>query len=438
MVATAGCTATLTGVAPPASAATLGNCAWTASKVATGATGVSYGYALTAATAASLTSVTMTVPTGTGGTPTVGTVSPVSLAGGSVSLSGTTLTYSFTAAAIASGTAISIQVNGLTNTATAGSYTAQLSTRRSTGAIDTGTSGPVALTGSTLSSPAWSSSSTLTGAAGVSYTYTFTPPALVTLITSITMTVPPGTAGSPAVGTVSPSGLAGGTVALSGTTLTYTTTGAALAGTAISIQVNGLTNTATAGSYTSEIVTNSVLGPVSTGVTPALTFAGPLTLTSPGSLTWTGTLTGLNQPLADATAGDQQLTVNDATGTGAGWHVTVSATAFSNGTYTFPNTGTFTTNGSLSSVSASTAPSASCLSCIPPGNTTTYPVAITTASSSPPPATVYDVAAGSGTGAITLGGHSAANPFGWWVNVPASARAGAYTSTVTVAVVSGP
>ena len=63
---------------------------------------------------------------------------------------------------------------------------------------------------------------------------------------------------------------------------------------------------------------------------------------------------------------------------------------------------------------------------------------ITTAASSPTPATVYDVSAGSGLGPVTLGGHSAANPVGWWINVPANARAGSYTSTVTVAVVSGP
>src|SRR5215469_1872978 len=59
--------------------------------------------------------------------------------------------------------------------------------------------------------------------------------------------------------------------------------------------------------------------------------AGSLTLTSPTSLTWTSTLNGLDQSLVDTVAGDQQYTVNDASGSGAGWHVTASATTFTNG-----------------------------------------------------------------------------------------------------------
>jgi hypothetical protein len=56
----------------------------------------------------------------------------------------------------------------------------------------------------------------------------------------------------------------------------------------------------------------------------------------------------------------------------------------------------------------------------------------------PTPATVFDVAANSGLGPMTIGGSSAANPVGWWVVVPGSAVSGAYTSTIAVAVVSGP
>lgn len=439
-VAAAGCAASLVGVlgvAPPASAATLANCAWSASKTTTGATGTSYAYALTAATTSSLTSVTMTVPAGTAGTPTAGTVSPGGLAGGSIALAGTTLTYSFPAASITAGSAISIQVKGLTNTTTAGSYTAQLSTFSGTGAVDTGTSGPVVLTSTALTNPTWSASSVTVGATGTSYTYTFTTPSLLTVITSITMTVPPGTTGTPTLGTVS--GLAGGSITLSGTTLTYSGLSLALIGTAVSIQVKGLTNTTTAGSYTAEIATNALGIGVSSGVTPAVTFTGLLTIISPASLTWAGTLNGINQPISDANAADQQLTVSDATSSGAGWHITVAATTFSNGAKTFPDTGTLVLTGGLSSMTAATAPTASCVtSCTLPADTTTYPVAITTAASAPAPAVVYNTTAGSGQGAVTLGGRSAANPVGWWVNVPASALTGAYTSTVTVSIVSGP
>jgi hypothetical protein len=166
---------------------------------------------------------------------------------------------------------------------------------------------------------------------------------------------------------------------------------------------------------------------------------GALTLTSPGSLSWSSTLTGLDQQLVDANVGDQQYTVNDATGTGLGWHVTTSATQFTNGTKTFPNTGTFSTNGSTSSISSTTAPIATCTAtCTLPTNTTTYPVAITTAAVTPTPVTIYDTQASTGLGQIVIGGSTTTAPVGWWVYVPASASAGSYTSTITMAIISGP
>jgi WxL domain surface cell wall-binding len=166
--------------------------------------------------------------------------------------------------------------------------------------------------------------------------------------------------------------------------------------------------------------------------------AGPLTLTSPSSLSWSTTLTGVDQQLVDTNAGDQQYTVNDATGSGAGWHVTTSATTFTNGSSTFPNTGTFSTNGSVTSITSTSAPSATCTaSCSLPTNQTTYPVAITTGTS-PTPVTIYDTAAGTGMGEMVIGGSTATNPVGWWVNVPASATAGSYTSTITMEIISAP
>jgi hypothetical protein len=167
--------------------------------------------------------------------------------------------------------------------------------------------------------------------------------------------------------------------------------------------------------------------------------AGALTLTSPSALNWATTLTGLDQQLVDGTAGDQQYTVNDATGSGSGWHVTTSATQFTNGSITFPNTGTFSTNGSTTAISSTIGPTATCsATCTLPTNTTTYPVAITTATSSPTPTTIYDTAAGTGMGQIVIGGSTAAHPVGWWVNVPSYATAGSYVSTITMEIISGP
>jgi hypothetical protein len=63
---------------------------------------------------------------------------------------------------------------------------------------------------------------------------------------------------------------------------------------------------------------------------------------------------------------------------------------------------------------------------------------MTTAVSAPAVYTVYDTAVSTGEGVMTIGGSSAANPIGWWVQVPAAAYAGVYTSTVTLEVISGP
>ncbi|SRR6266851_4741184 len=167
--------------------------------------------------------------------------------------------------------------------------------------------------------------------------------------------------------------------------------------------------------------------------------AGTLTLTSPSSLTWASTLTGLDQSVVDTVSGDQQYTVTDATGSGAGWHVTTSATTFTNGSHALPNSLTFVTTGSVTSITATSAPTASCSgTCSLPSNSTTYPVAITTAASSPVPVTIYDTAAASGLGQIVIGGSTQPNPVGWWANIPANASAGSYTSVITMAVISGP
>jgi hypothetical protein len=166
---------------------------------------------------------------------------------------------------------------------------------------------------------------------------------------------------------------------------------------------------------------------------------GTLTMTMPASLSWSTTLTGSTQDLVDATAADQGYLVQDETGSGAGWHVTTSATTFTFGTATFADTGTFSTNGSVTSISSAAAPTATCVTtCTLPTDTTTYPVAIKTAAASPQAFNVYDTPATTGMGDITIGGSTATDPVGWWVVVPPTATAGAYTSTITMTIVSGP
>jgi hypothetical protein len=320
----------------------------------------------------------------------------------------------------------------------AGSYTSVITTRTGTTTVDSGTTAAVTIAGA-LASPAWYVSTAALSATGVSYTYTFTT-ATTSTLSSVTMTVPAGTAGTAAVGAVTPSSVAaGGSVSLAGTTLTYTFTSVSISsGTAVSIKVTGLTNTSTTGSYSSVITTKNAGTAVDSGTSLPISFPGTVTLTSPGSLTWVIALSGVNQQTVDTNAADQQLTVSDSTGTAAGWHVTASVTTFTASSYTIPSTGAMDVTGSVSSV-ASTAPSAACVgSCVLPADTTTYPVLLNTASSSPPPFTLYDTSSGTGVGQVTLGGSTATYPIGWWMNVPANAHAGIYTSTVTLTVVSGP
>lgn len=171
---------------------------------------------------------------------------------------------------------------------------------------------------------------------------------------------------------------------------------------------------------------------------------GPLTLTAPSELDWSGTANGLDLHLEDVTAGQQSYGVDDATGTGAGWHVTASATTFATGDAapfnSLPNTGTLSTNGGTA-YGASTAPTAVCATgatCTLPVDTTAYPVAITTGG---PASTIYDSATSNGFGSIIVGG--GADPVGWWLNVPANtplAPTGpsTYASTVTLQIISGP
>ena len=48
------------------------------------------------------------------------------------------------------------------------------------------------------------------------------------------------------------------------------------------------------------------------------------------------------------------------------------------------------------------------------------------------PVAIYDATAGSGMGAIVIA------DVGWWLNIPANARVDTCTSTITLAIVSGP
>lgn len=207
----------------------------------------------------------------------------------------------------------------------------------------------------TLTSVSWAVSNSEVAATSVSYTYQFTTATSGT-VSSVTMSVPTGTAGTPAIGTVY--GIGAGVVALAGTNLTYsvTTPATIAAGTPVYIQITGLTNTAVAGSYTSTVTTDSSLGTLDTGTSQSVTFGlnnTAVTVAIPQSLTFTNSTPSFQfdmdpslPALADAS---HTVTLTVTTNAGKGYTLSVAdaglkATSGST-TYTIPPASTGTGTG---------------------------------------------------------------------------------------------
>jgi hypothetical protein len=120
------------------------------------------------------------------------------------------------------------------------------------------------------------------------------------------------------------------------------------------------------------------------------------------------------------------MTVNDNTGSGNGWNVTITSTQFTTGG---GSPKTLPTNASTATgVSASCAGGATCT---PPTNSITYPLTVPAAATAPTAVNLFNAAASTGMGGFTL-----TPTIG--VSILANSFAGTYTSTVTVAVVGGP
>jgi len=134
---------------------------------------------------------------------------------------------------------------------------------------------------------------------------------------------------------------------------------------------------------------------------------------------------------ANLPAGDQTptytlpLTVQDTrTGAAAGWNLTITSTQFSTGS----------SHALATSASRAQAVSSACVggaSCLTPTNAVTYPLTIPAGGTPPTAVKLADAAAGTGTGIFTI-----TPTIG--VTVPANTYAGSYTSTLTIALVSGP
>ncbi len=218
-------------------------------------------------------------------------------------------------------------------------------------------------------------------------------------------------------------------------TLTYTITSpvSISSGAAISLTFGGMTNPPV-GLYPSFIVdevssgiangdwalTNPVSFVMTTNsvVASQSITAGTLSfVSSPANVTFSSiTLNGFNQ----TSTASQLLDIGDNTGSGSGWHVTLSNTLFTSGANQLASSD-FTVPSSPST----TCDTGSTCSTANFGTWSTYVLPGATGTK------LLSAAANSGLGNQTVS-------LGWQASIPSSALAGTYTSTWTVSLVSGP
>jgi hypothetical protein len=140
-----------------------------------------------------------------------------------------------------------------------------------------------------------------------------------------------------------------------------------------------------------------------------------------GAPSFAVTLNGADQ----ATPYTLPLTVTDATGSGAGWNLTVTSTTFGDGHgHAFPATAS-----TIAGVTGACAGGSTCT--VPANDVANANLSVPAGTAAPSPVKFFNAAAGTGVGKIDVNATVE-------VAVPANVLAGTYTSTVTVAVVSGP
>jgi hypothetical protein len=147
---------------------------------------------------------------------------------------------------------------------------------------------------------------------------------------------------------------------------------------------------------------------------------GSLTLSAASSASFSAvTLDGTNQTVSTTLA----LTPDDETGSGSGWNVTGTSTAFSDGSgHNLSSTATSVTAASVSAGSPN---------CSLPTNSIGYPVTLPAGAGPPTAVKVYNAAAATGKGQQSL-------TLTFQLAVPANTFHGTYNSTWTFAIVSGP
>ena len=138
-----------------------------------------------------------------------------------------------------------------------------------------------------------------------------------------------------------------------------------------------------------------------------------MSMNLPSDPSMTDTLDGADQVVSWSAI----LGIVDARGTGAGWNLTLSATTFSDGS------GHTLAPGAITAVSAACEGSNACTGAT---NSVGYPITISGTA-----AKFFNAAANTGLGTVNVTPSVD-------VAIPGNAYAGTYTSTVTLAAVSGP
>jgi hypothetical protein len=166
------------------------------------------------------------------------------------------------------------------------------------------------------------------------------------------------------------------------------------------------------------LVSAAVAGTIT--ATATVSGAGSLALSNGTTATLSDTLDGTDQTVSYTVP----LTLTDARGSGAGWNLTLTSTTFTDGA-----SHTLSTSAStIASVAMACVAGGSCTNAT---NAIAYPVTIPAAATAPAAVKVFNSAANSGLGRFTI--TPTVN-----VAIPGNSYAGSYTSTLTVAAVSGP
>jgi hypothetical protein len=154
--------------------------------------------------------------------------------------------------------------------------------------------------------------------------------------------------------------------------------------------------------------------------TATVTGAGSLSLSNGATASLSDTLDGTDQSVNYTLP----LTMNDLRGSGAGWNLTMTSTTFNDGAG-------HTLATSASSIASAASACTVGGTCTNPTNSITYPLTVPAAATAPAAVKVFNAAANTGMGRFTV--TPSIN-----VSIPGNSFAGAYTSTLTVAAVSGP